>query len=83
MNEVQTELYNSKSNLVCGCGCKDLTTHLGYDGITTHKYDLYLLCEDCGTVHSIARLTKDSPDIIEYKVKPNEVVRAIYRGRVT
>ena len=75
MNEVQKELYDSKSNLVCGCGCKDLTIHLGFDGITTHKYDLYLLCEDCGTAHSIARLTKDSPDIIEYKAKPNEVRR--------
>jgi uncharacterized Zn finger protein len=73
MNEVQKELYDSRSNLVCGCGCKNLTTRLGYDGLTTHGYDLYLLCEDCGTVHSIARLKKDSPDIIEYKVKSNEV----------
>jgi hypothetical protein len=75
MNEVQKELYFSKSNLVCGCGCKDLTTHLGFDGITTHRYDLYLLCEDCGTVHSIARLKQDSPETVEYKRKPNEVER--------
>jgi uncharacterized Zn finger protein len=71
MNEVQKELYDSKCNLVCGCGCKDLTVHLGFDGITTHGYDLYLLCEDCGTVNSIARLKTDSSDTIEYKEKPN------------
>lgn len=75
MNEVMKELYVSKSNLACGCGCKDLTTHLGFDGITTHKYELYMLCEECGTVHSIARLTTDSPDIIIFKPKVNEIVK--------
>lgn len=75
MNEVQKELYNSKCNLTCGCGCRNLTTHLGYDGLTTHGYDLYLLCEECGTVHSIARLTTDKPDIIEVKSKPNDIIK--------
>jgi uncharacterized Zn finger protein len=75
LNEAQKHLYDTRSNLVCGCGCKDLITHLGYDGLTTHGYDLYLLCENCGTVHSIARLKKDSPDIIEFKRKPNEIKR--------
>lgn len=68
MNMVQKELHRIKGNLQCGkCRSRDLETKIGFDGKTTHEYEIWIECNDCGTLSSVARLKSDHPDVIECK----------------
>lgn len=72
-DEVQKRLYKCRSALKCSeCENEDLTVSIGFDGFTSHQYDLHIYCNNCGTVNEIARLTSDLSKFVIVKEKPNE-----------
>lgn len=73
MNEVQKKLYSTRGVLKCyECDSVDLKVNVGYDGLTTHPYELYITCQKCGYVTPIARLKTDRD--LEVKDKVNLII---------
>jgi len=66
-------LYKVKGALQCSnCDSANLETRLCYDGFTSHEYELSIVCNSCGYITLIARLTTDSCKVIEIKEFPNQ-----------
>lgn len=68
------ELNYFEGCLKCNiCNSSNLKTSVGYDGITTHPYELAIVCMDCGSYTPIARTVTDREKSIQVKNKINEM----------